>query len=126
MRRLAAQGVGLLALGALVLVPVTGAGGATAHRVKPKVVNVRDDYYSPTKVIAKRGKTVKWKWGFSNTDSHDVTLKKGPKGVKKSNFRSIAGAIGITFQPTFKKTGIYNFYCTIHPDIMQMKVVIKR
>ncbi len=106
--------------------PATGAGGATEAKRKPKIVKVRDDYYTPTSVTAKPGKTVKWTWGNVNTDSHDVTLKKGPKGVKKSKFRSIAGAIGITFRPKFEKTGTYNFYCTIHPDIMQMKVVIKK
>jgi plastocyanin len=113
----------LLAVGAIV---APGAGAGQAAKPKPKVVKVRDDYFSPTTVKAKAGKTVKWAWGNSNIDSHNVTLLKGPKGVKKSKFRSITGAVGIHYQPKFKKPGTYTFYCTIHPEVMRMKVVIKK
>jgi plastocyanin len=123
-RRLTAA-VALSALAACAALPAAGAGSASAGKARPKVVKVRDDYFSPTTVTAKPGKTVKWSWGNANTDSHDVTLQKGPKGVKRGDFRSISGAVGLTFQPNFKKTGTYDFYCTIHPDVMQMKVVIK-
>ena len=26
----------------------------------------------------------------------------------------------------FKKVGKYRFYCTVHPDVMRMKVVVHR
>lgn len=109
------------ALAALLAAPVAGAGQAAK---KPEVVKVRDDYYSPTKVKVRKGGVVKWKWGNVNTDPHDVTLKKGPKGVKK--FHSLTGSTGITFKHKFKAPGRYHFFCTIHPDVMQMQVVVKK
>jgi plastocyanin len=108
----------------LVVVPASGAG--TLAKAKTVHVKVRDDYFSPTKVKVKKGDKVKWAWGNVNTDSHDVTLQKGPKGVKIRDFRSISGAIGITFKRKFTVPGTYNFYCTIHPDIMKMDVVVKK
>jgi plastocyanin len=114
----------LLALGACALAPAAMAGGGTPAK-KTYNVKVRDDYYSPIKQKIKKGDSVKWAWGNINIDSHDVTLKKGPKGVKRADFRSISGAIGITFKRKFTVKGTYNFYCTIHPDVMKMDVVVK-
>jgi plastocyanin len=110
------------ALLALVAVPVAGAGPAKG----PKVVKVRDNFYSPTKVKITKNHRVKWAWGNSNVNSHDVTLKKGPKRVRKRNFRSITGAVGITFEKKFKVPGTYRFFCTIHANVMKMEVVVKR
>jgi plastocyanin len=124
-RRRIAASLALLVLGACALAPAAMAGGGAPAKGKTYKVNVRDDYYSPIDARIKRGDSVKWSWGNSNINSHDVTLKKGPKGVKKNDYRSISGAIGITFKRTFTKPGTYSFYCTIHPDLMQMDVVVK-
>jgi plastocyanin len=110
-----------LAVGAL------GATGVAANSAKSETekVKVLDDFYKPNDVKIKKNDKVKWKWGqvFNN---HNVTLKKGPNGVKKGDFRSqTTGAEGFTFTKKFKKTGKYNFYCTIHPDTMTMKVTVK-
>ncbi len=112
-----------LAVGALA---ATGVASPLAKGKKPLKVKVLDDYYTPGKVKVKKNGKVTWKWGqvFNN---HNVTLKKGPKGVKKSKFTSqTTGAEGFKFTKKFKKPGKYNFYCTIHPDVMKMKVVVKR
>ena len=56
-----------------------------------------------------------------------MTLKKGPKGVKKSKKpcakgkitkcnRSASGSIGINFAPTFNKKGTYNVHLHDPPD----------
>ena len=108
----------------MVLAPASGTGSPA--KVKTVGVKVRDDYYSPIKQKIKKGDSVKWTWGNINIDSHDVTLKKGPKGVKRGDYRSISGAIGITFKKKFKVPGTYNFYCTIHPDVMKMDVIVKK
>jgi plastocyanin len=113
------------ALAALVLAPAAGAGAAGTKK-DPKIVKVRDDFFTPTKVKVKKGGFVKWSWGDQNINSHNVTLKHGPKGVKRKKFRSITGAIGISFKKQFTVKGKYNFYCTIHPDIMRMQVVVKK
>jgi plastocyanin len=112
-----------LAVGALT---ATGVASPLAKEKRPEKVKVKDDFYKPDNVKIKKNGKVTWKWGqvFNN---HNVTLKKGPKGVKKSKFRSqTTGAEGFKFTKKFKKPGKYNFYCTIHPDVMTMKVTVKR
>jgi len=111
-----------LAVGAFA---ATGTASPLAKGKKPEKVKVEDDFYNPTNVKVKKNGKVTWKWGqvFNN---HNVTLKKGPKGVKKSKFRSqTTGAEGFKFTKKFKKPGKYNFYCTIHPDVMKMTVKVK-
>ena len=124
MKRRITASLATLAVGACAIAPAATAGDAA--KGKTANVKVRDDYYTPTNVKIKKNDKVKWSWGFINIDSHDVTLKKGPKGVKKGDFRSIAGAVGITFTRKFTVPGTYNFYCTIHPDIMKMAVTVKK
>ncbi len=126
MRRRITAPLAVLAVAACALAPPAMAGGGPATKSKTANVKVRDDYYSPLKVKIKKKDKVKWSWGFTNLNSHDVTLKKGPKGVKKGDFRSIAGAVGITFTRKFTVPGTYNFYCTIHPSVMKMDVVVKK
>ena len=62
-------------------------------------------------------------WSNANYDTHNVTLIKGPKGVKQaaSSPRSQASS-GIHFKRTFLKPGTYHFMCTIHPVTMSMTV----
>ena len=70
----------ITALVALTALAMPTAGVAA----KNKTVKVRDDFFSPTKVKVKKDAKVKFNWGSSNINTHNVTLKKGPKGVKKS------------------------------------------
>jgi plastocyanin len=139
MRRAAALAV-VLAVG--IAVPATSSGAGSVERGKHKTVKVKvaDDFFSPVKEKIKKNDKVKFAWSDSNTDSHNVTLTKGPKGVKKgcptkgknaySDLiskcnKSSTGAIGIKFKKKFDKKGTYNFVCTIHPDVMQMTVKVK-
>jgi plastocyanin len=78
MRRTLTIITALVALTALAAVP------ATSFAAKNKTVKVRDDFFSPTKVKVKKNAKVKFNWGSSNINTHNVTLKKGPKGVKQS------------------------------------------
>ena len=130
MRRALTIATALVALLALAL-PASGVAAKT------KRVKVGDDYFAPTKVTVKKNAKVKFKWLDDNINPHNVTLKKGPKGVKKKKKacthgkitkcnRSASGAIGIKFTPKFNKRGKYNFLCTIHPTTMKMKVIVKR
>jgi plastocyanin len=113
-----------LALIALAVGAFAATGAAEGSRAEK--VKVLDDFYKPDNVKIKKGKKVTWKWG-ATFNTHNVTLKKGPKGVKKSKFRSqTSSAEGFKFTKKFKKPGKYNFYCTIHPDVMTMKVTVKR
>ena len=111
-----------LAVGALA---ATGVANPLGKGSQPEKVKVLDDFFKPTNVKIKKNKKVTWKWG-NDFNTHNVTLKKGPKGVKKSKFSSqTSSAEGFKFTKKFKKPGKYNFYCTIHPDVMKMTVKVK-
>lgn len=107
---------------AILAVLVLGTAGAAAKT--PKIL-VADDYFAPTKVKVKQGNKVKFVWDSMNINTHNATLTKGPKKVKKRDFTSRSGAIGIKFAPKFKKKGTYKFICTIHPVVMQATVKVK-
>ena len=111
-----------LAVGALV---ATGFASPFAKSTKPEKVKVLDDFFKPDNVKIKKNGKVTWKWG-QDFNTHNVTLKKGPQGVKKSKFTSqTSSSEGFKFTKKFKKPGKYNFYCTIHPDVMKMTVKVK-
>lgn len=131
-----------LAVAAVALAPAAAGAGAAPHKKKKKhaktvtkTVGIHDNYYEPAKLTVRKNTIVKWQWPITTGDTHDVTLKKGPKGVKKSKpctggkitkcNKSGSGAIGIKFNPKFNKKGTYNFVCTIHPTTMKVKVVVK-
>lgn len=124
------HGLIALILGLLACGIAANAAGA-AHKTKKKkvftkTVKVVDDYYAPTNVTLKKGNAINWVWSKYNYDSHNVTLMKGPKGVKKSQFKSVTGTSGIHFKRTFVKPGTYHFECTIHPATMYLTVIVKR
>jgi plastocyanin len=126
MRALTRIGI-LVALVALVVgaLAATGVANPLGKGSQPEKVKVLDDFFKPTNVKIKKNKKVTWKWG-NDFNTHNVTLKKGPKGVKKSKFTSQTSSTeGFKFTKKFKKPGKYNFYCTIHPDVMKMTVKVK-
>jgi plastocyanin len=116
----------LLACVAIGAVGVPTALGTTTKK-KPVVKNVqvRDDYYAPTKVVVKKGQQVNWIWNKNNFDTHTVTLIKGPKGVNKHKFSSFQASAGVHFKLTFTKAGTYHFQCQLHPLEMNMTVTVK-
>jgi plastocyanin len=112
------------AVAATAMVAVGGAASGSA--AKPKVVKVGDDYFAPVKRVINRNKRVSWKWN-ATFDVHNVTLKRAPKGVRKTNFRSQTSASPTyRFIRKFKKPGKYHFICTIHPVSMRMDVIVRR
>lgn len=117
--------------------PAAGVAGKAKAKPKTAKVKVLDDYFAPSSLAVKKGTKVKFKWGDDNINTHNVTLKKGPKGVKKSKKpcakgditkcnKSNSGVRGINFAPTFNKKGTYNFVCTIHPTVMKLTVKVKK
>jgi plastocyanin len=114
---LAAASVATLALA------FAGAGGALGSTHKTRTVKVGDDYYSPTKLTVKKGTRVKWRWLAGNADSHDVRLRKGPKGVKK--FKSQLAASDYSFSKKLTVPGTYKIYCSLH-DEMRQTIIVKR
>jgi plastocyanin len=117
--------VAAVACGAVV-VPIS-AGASTAHSAKVVVKKVQvADFFAPTKLTIKKGNQINFVWQNTNYDTHNVTLRKAPKGVKHSQFTSINAVRGIHFKRTFLTPGTYHFVCTIHPGTMNLTVVVKR
>ena len=133
-RRALTIAVALVALVALAM-PATGVAGK--HPRQEAKVKVLDDFFSPDTLKVKKDTKVSFKWDKMNLNTHNVTLKKGPKGVKKTKKpcakgkitkcnKSASGSIGINFAPTFNKKGTYDFVCTIHPTVMKLTVKVKK
>ncbi len=75
MRRALAIAAALVA-GVALATPAVGVAGKSAK------VKVEDDFFSPSTLKVKKNAKVSFKWNDDNLNTHNVTLKKGPKGVK--------------------------------------------
>lgn len=99
-------------------------GGGAAQALTPKIVQVKDDLFTPVNVGVVKNGSVKWKW-VSTIHPHNVKLTKAPAGVTKSNFWSqTSSSPTYTFTRKFTKLGKYHFICSIHPTKMQMDVTV--
>lgn len=106
--------------------PAAEIAGKKKGKKTPKVkVKVGDDFFDPDQLKVRKGTKVKWKWLPENGNPHNVTLKKGPKGVKKKKYTSTTGSIGVKFNRKLKKPGTYRFLCTIHATVMKQKIEVK-
>lgn len=123
-RRVVAAGIA--AIGCAAAVPVATSAAASKPKVVTKTVGVGDDFFKPTKLTIKQKNAINFVWKKANFDSHNVTLVKGPKGVKHSKFTSITGTSGIHFKRQFTTPGTYHFICTIHPESMRLTVVVNK
>ena len=104
----------LAALAATVLAALTV---PAALATSTKSVSVGDNFLSPSKLTVARKTKIIWKWRADNTDTHDVYLSKGPKGVKK--FQSDPAATGYRYAKTFTVAGTYRVICTFHEGMAQ-------
>ena len=108
-----------LGLGAAVLPAQAG----TKKPVK-RVVDVGDYYFSPEKMTVKKDTYVIWRWPSGGGDSHDVVLRKRPKGAKK--FASDIFVADEKFRQKLTVPGTYRIVCSLHEDQMQQTIVVKR
>jgi plastocyanin len=111
-----------LVAGMAVLAVVPGTAGGAA-KPKPRTVKVADDYFAPVKLnkLARRT-TVVWRWLNVNGNTHDVKLKRGPKGFKR--FHSDAATADFSFKRKLTVKGTYVVICTFHED-MRMTITVK-
>ena len=101
------------------------ADGATS--LKLKQVKMFDNYYSPAKLTVKVGQPVQWVWPSDVGDSHDVKVKKAPRGAKKFASPPFAAAAKWPRPPMkFKKAGTYKLFCTFHETEMTMTITVKK
>ena len=118
--------VSALAVAAVALAPAAaGAGAATKKKkAKPVTEKVRifDNYYEPARLTVPKGSTIKWQWPMTTGDTHDVTLDKGPKGVKK--FQSEIAASEYVYSKKLTVTGKYHIICSLHEE-MTMNITVR-
>jgi plastocyanin len=105
--------VAVAGVAALAVTPAVAGAGTP----KPLTVKVGDDYFAPLTKTVKPGTKVVWKWSAVNSNTHDVKLKKGPRGVKR--FHSDPAAADFTYKRTLKVKGKYSIVCTFHQDMVQ-------
>src|SRR5919204_5033094 len=98
-----------------------GAGTVAASGPAPEAqaartvnVTVGDDFYRPTRLTVRRGTRVRWQWRAR--DEHNVTVVSGPQ-----RFHSPDQSTG-TFTRTLRRAGHYTIVCTIHGQMMRIRV----
>ncbi len=112
----------MVGVAAFAAAPTALALGAT--KGKTRKVSVNDNYYGPSKLTVHVGDTIDWHWSEDETDVHNVSLKTGPKGVKK--FESDPLAAGDDFKRKLTKPGTYKIICTFHEEEMKMTITVKK
>jgi|tagenome__1003787_1003787.scaffolds.fasta_scaffold20667652_1 plastocyanin len=124
-------GGALLAAGVAAVAVIPAASGSTAHVTqaakKPvkRKVKVRDYYLSPTKLKVPPKSTITWVWPSleNEGESHNVSLRKHPKGVKP--WTSEIASSDYKFKRKLRKKGKYVVICTLHPYDMRMTIRVK-
>lgn len=111
---------GLTAVSAAAAVPAAAGGGKPQKRT----VKIADNYFSPAKLTVNRNSTITWKWPDVTGDTHDVLLKKGPKGVKK--FQSESAGSFYSYTRKLTTPGTYQIICTLHEQEMRMTITVRR
>jgi plastocyanin len=122
---LIASGATIAAAAAVALPVAAGATSAHVAKTAAKKVTVADDYFSKSKLKIRRGGSVNFVWSAQNYESHNVTLVKGPKGIKRSKYTSTTGSTG-HFKRAFTRPGVYHFICTIHPGTMILTLTVAK
>jgi plastocyanin len=124
-------------IGATALFAVAPIGSAGDASIAPRtagqhkcnsseVVRVRigDDFFAPRRVAVERCTRVRWRWLPGNLHVHDVTLRRAPAKVRKRNFKSGTGSIGLRFSRRLKRPGTYKFVCSVHRTVMKLTIVV--
>lgn len=119
-RRLAVAAI----LAATGLASFTTTAASAPERGVGATVRVVSFAFKDDDVGVKSGQRIKFKWSGNNTSPHNVTLRDGPDGVGVRDFASETGTSAIRFVPKFVVPGRYMFRCTIHPDLMRLRVTV--
>jgi plastocyanin len=96
---------------------------AQAGKTVKKNIEIGDYYFAPEKLTVKKNTYVIWHWPKIAGDSHDVLLKKGPKGVKK--FQSEIFSADVSYKKKLTVPGKYSIICSLHPDTMRLTITVK-
>lgn len=83
-------------------------------------VYMQNDAFNPKSLTITKGTTVKW----TNKDSINHTVTSGSPGSPSGLFNSGNLSGGATFSYKFDTPGTYNYYCSVHQDIMVGIIVV--
>jgi plastocyanin len=114
--------VACVALATTAFIPVA-LSQAESAAPKPRVVKVRDNFFTPDSLTVPKSTKIVWRWPSSPGDVHDVRLTRRPDGVKA--FNSKLSASDYTFTRKLTKAGKYTMVCTIHAE-MKMTVKVRQ
>jgi glucose/arabinose dehydrogenase len=114
-------------------VTAIGLKNITAVSIEPDASDLGDKAFNPGDVNIKVGDTVVW----TNNDPIIHTIVEGSPSLPSpaSTIRPEASTTGIgfdsgflnqgmTFKHTFDKSGIFNYYCSVHPTMIGKVVVV--
>jgi plastocyanin len=101
---------------AIAALPSTAAD-PSAEASATKRVEVGDLYFRSRSVSVQRGDTVRWVW--AGELPHNVTVTRGPR-----KFRSRTKSGG-TYAKRLSRRGTYRYVCTVHPDSMRARIVVR-
>lgn len=99
-------------------------GPRAAAAAASRTVKVRDNVFSPARLIVRRRTTVRWSWPSQPGDVHDVKLASGPRGVKR--FQSDPASSDFSFRRRLTRPGTYRILCTLHAAEMRMTIRVRR
>jgi plastocyanin len=103
-------------------VAAIGQKNITAVSIEPDAADLGDKAFRPSNVNIEAGHTVVW----TNNDSIMHTIVEGSPSstsVPASGFDSGFLNQGMTFKHTFDKSGIFNYYCSVHPTMIGKVIV---
>ena len=102
------------------------AGAALPTLAKGVGVSIVDKSFQPPIITVDAGDTVTWTVTKAIGEPHSVTAgKPGDTGtpVFDSGLNQLKDK-GSSFQITFDTAGTFDYYCTVHPDVMKGQVVV--
>lgn len=112
-----------LALGLL----LAAAGAALPALAMDVGVSIVDKTFEPANITVNAGDTVTWTVTKSIGEPHSVTQGKPGETSTPPLFDSGVDKLkdnGSTFQMAFDKAGTFDYYCTVHPDVMKGQVLV--
>ena len=81
---------------------------------------MQNSKFVPSSLTITKGTKITW----TNKDSYDHTVTSGTPGHPSGLFDSGNIASGGIFNYTFDSTGTFQYYCRVHPDIMQGTIIV--
>ena len=88
-------------------------------------INIRDNYFQPSKKTIVPYTIVRWVW--KGDDLHNVVLYSAPSRIDEDDYGKYSSPAKTegTFKRTLKTRGVYKFECTIHPN-MRLRITVKK